>query len=63
MLAPGDFLTTPTPKESYHQPAVRRVETPRVPEPQPTAPAPKVKEPERRSFLQILLSALGAIHT
>jgi hypothetical protein len=61
MLAPGELLTThpPTP-EATRAPA----EAPRPePGPQPPATAAKPEEPESRSFLMILLRALGAVHS
>jgi hypothetical protein len=54
MLAPGEYLTTPPP------------EPPRGPAADPRrepAPVARADEPETRSFLLILLRALGAIHS
>ena len=54
MLAPGDYLINPT------SDAPRA--TPPAP-PAPPAPVTKAEEDEPRSFLLILLRALGAIHS
>jgi hypothetical protein len=59
MLAPGEFLTRPVPPEQSPQQSATdgRALTP------PTVKVAKLEEPEPRSFLSILLNALGAIHT
>jgi hypothetical protein len=56
MLVPGEYLLVQTPAEPKPQnPTGRGVE--------PPAPKVEVEEEESRSFLMILLRALGAIHS
>jgi hypothetical protein len=54
MLAPGEYLTTQAPPEPPRGPTDQRREP---------APVAEDDEPESRSFLLILLRALGAIHS
>jgi len=63
MLAPGEFLTCPVRQEPNREPATRPGDAARSPETRITAPITKAEEPEPRSFLLILLNALGALHT
>jgi len=58
MLAPGDHLILP-PENPHSGPPVTRGGTPTT----PSTPPAEVEEPEQRSFLLILLRALGAVHT
>jgi hypothetical protein len=61
MLVPGEFLTMPVPQEQPPAPPTDRSCAKSTPP--PPAPVVKTDDPEERSFLQNLLSALGAIHT
>ena len=65
MLACGEFLTVPVPpKPLPERPARDGVELTLPPPQSPEAKKPAAAdEAEPRSFLLILLSALGAIHT
>jgi len=63
MLAPGEFLTCPVPPETKRELATRPGDAVRLLETRIAAPTAKAEEPEPRSFLQILLNALGAFHT
>jgi len=58
MLAPGDYLIQPVPEKPSATPPAERNEGP-----PPPAPVTGVEEPEPRSFLLILLRALGAVHS
>ena len=63
MLAPGDYLTVQVPPEPMPALPESRV-TQTAPAPAPAAATVgETETPEPRSFLQILLNALGAIHT
>jgi len=59
MLAPGDFLTNPVSQPATATPQAAIVATP----PAPNTEHPQAEPSERRSFLMILLNALGAVHT
>ncbi len=64
MLAPGDFLTNPVQQAPSH--AAIGVATPHPATPiaaSTIAEQPKPQPSESRSFLMILLNALGAVHT
>ncbi|MCI0701821.1 MAG: hypothetical protein L0241_12125 [Planctomycetia bacterium] len=63
MLAPGDMLLQPVPMELREttQVAPQRTTVDTAKPTQPAQPAPE--KSEARSFLLILLRALGAIHT
>lgn len=71
MLAPGEYLLMPAPKASPETlpalPSVTPLETVsagRAEEPIPApVPTARADEDEPRSFLLILLRALGAVHT
>jgi hypothetical protein len=59
MLAPGEFLINPHPEQPPAQPPAERAgELPR-----PTVATAQAEGDEPRSFLLILLRALGAVHT
>ena len=58
MLAPGEYLLKPPSEE-----APAKLPAERTGEPTPPAPVVETEEAESRSFLMILLRALGAIHT
>jgi len=61
MLAPGDYLINPTSEAQRVTPPAERFREPTPPAP-PT-PVVEAEEAEPRSFLLILLRALGAIHS
>jgi hypothetical protein len=63
MLVPGEYLTYPNPPEKKRPPNSPRVELGLSSETRPTAPTAVREEPEPRSFLLILLQALGTVHT
>jgi hypothetical protein len=63
MLVPGEYLTCPTQQEQMCAPASAQVDVERSLEPRPAAPAKVSDEAKPRSFLLMLLNALGAVHT
>lgn len=65
MLVPGEYLLKPQPEAPpAKSPAERPAEPTRTAvETVPAVPTVPAQERESRSFLQILLRALGAVHT
>jgi hypothetical protein len=63
MLAPGDYLTSPVPPEPNRERVTRLGDVKHDLEQRPTILTAKTEEPEPRSFLLILLRALGAVHS
>jgi len=73
MLVPGEYLTCPVPPEQMRSPTPTRLEVERFPELRitrtvttttvTTTTVTTIENPESRSFLSILLRALGAVHT
>lgn len=65
MLVPGEYLTCPVPPEQIRAPLSPRVAAERPLEPRLAAPMPAIvaDAAESRSFLLILLRALGAVHS
>ena len=59
MLAPGEYVLKPQHEKPTSAPNVGQPGD----SPKPPAPAAEAEETESRSFLLILLRALGAIHT
>ena len=62
MLACGEFLIIPVPPKPLSERPVERCVEP-TPPIAPADPAAEAQAAEPRSFLLILLRALGAIHT
>jgi len=63
MLAPGEYLTIPAPPEPTLAPPPEGGGTPTAATAQAPAPLAETEKSEPRTFLEILLNALGAIHT
>jgi hypothetical protein len=62
MLAPGEYLTCPAPTEQHRVPIQKQLVTETLAQ-RPTVLSAATEEPENRSFLMILLRALGSVHS